>query len=391
MYADIQQCGYNTQALEENKLETDLLKKASEAQLFSPNGRRRARGLGLPIPGVPGPMNAITDVPGVSVGFTTLIADPGPVRTGVTAILPRPSERLLHPVWAGTFSMNGNGELTGCHWIREAGSFTGPITITNTCSLGIAHHATTRWLAKKFPEKIGETVWPLPVVGETFDGWLNDISGLHVREDHVLSAINSASDGPVSEGNVGGGTGMITYEFKGGTGTASRIVSLRSGTYRLGALVQANHGLRPWLKVCGIPVGELMPENAMWSSERGSIIVIIATDAPLVPSQLERIARRVSLGIGRGGTVSGNNSGDIFMAFSTANDPGELPEPALIRFDAIGSDEMDGLFTATVESVDEAILNAMLAAETMTGKHGRIVHAIDPKRLADLILPQVRR
>ncbi|HEX7390594.1 MAG TPA: P1 family peptidase [Acidiphilium sp.] len=354
-------------------------------QVFSTR-RRRARDIGLPLPGTPGRLNAITDVPGVSVGFTTLIDDAADIRTGVTAILPRQRDALLHPVWAGTFAMNGNGELTGCHWIREAGWFTGPVTITNTFSLGIAHHATLRWLVKHFPEKAGTTHWPLPVVGETFDGWLNDIAGQHLTEAHVLDALDRAAPGPVAEGSVGGGTGMIAYEFKAGTGTASRVVTTRAGEYRLGVLVQANHGLRPWLTVCGAPVGRMMPEGSFWSSERGSIIVAIATDAPLLPTQLQRLARRASIGIGRGGTPSGNNSGDIFIAFSTANDPGEVPEPELLRFEAVGNDDLDALFMATVESVDEAILNALLAAETTTGKEGRVVHAIDPDRLADCVM-----
>jgi len=349
--------------------------------------RLRARQLGLPMPGTQGPLNAITDVPGIHVGFTTLIADTDgkSIRTGVTAILPRPPENLLHPAWAGTFSMNGNGELTGCHWIREAGWFTGPITITNTCSLGIAHHATVRWLAQHFPEQIGETFWPLPVVGETYDGWLNDIAGQHISEAHVLAAINTAATGPVPEGNVGGGTGMIAYEFKGGTGTSSRIVETKVGKYTLGVLVQANHGLRAWLRVCGVPVGQAMPAAAPQPAERGSIIVIAATDAPLMPLQLQRIARRISIGMGRGGTPSGNSSGDIFLAFSTANDPGEVPEPALLNFTALSNDDMDALFLATVESVDEAILNAMLAAETMTGKANRTVPAINPDDLLNLV------
>lgn len=354
------------------------------------------------MPGTTGPRNAITDVPGVRVGYTTLIAGEAghAIRTGVTAILPRSPQEVMHPTWAGTFAMNGNGEMTGSHWIREAGFFTGPITITNTCSLGIAHHATVRWMIQHFPEKIGETDWPLPVVAETFDGWLNDIAGLHVLEQHVLAAIDSAASGPIAEGNVGGGTGMIAYEFKGGTGTSSRVVNTRAGSLTIGALVQANHGLRPWLRVCGVPVGAMMTESTLWSGERGSIIAIVATDAPLIPLQLERLARRVSIGIGRGGTPSGNNSGDIFLAFSTANDPGEyaaLPvangsgklSEALIRFHSLTNDDIDELFLATVESVDEAVLNAMLAAETMSGKRGRVVHAIDPERLADLVLARL--
>ncbi|WP_448951643.1 DmpA family aminopeptidase [Labrys neptuniae] len=355
--------------------------------LFAQNGRRRARGLGLPLSGKTGPCNAITDVPGISVGMTTLIAGEGKhaVRTGVTAILPRPRERMLHPSWAGTFAMNGNGELTGCHWIEEAGWFMSPLLITNTCSLGIAHHAAARWLMREFPGEMGESQWPLPVVGETFDGWLNDIAGQHIGEQHVLDALDSAQKGPVSEGNVGGGTGMITYEFKGGTGTSSRLVETKAGTFNLGVLVQANHGLRPWLRVGGVPVGGAMMENRIFEDETGSIIVILATDAPLTPTQLNRIAKRIAIGMGRAGTPSGNGSGDIYLAFSTANDPGRAPMPAEISFRALGDGEMDAMFLATVNCVDEAILNALCAAETMTGKHGRIVTAIDPDRLAELV------
>lgn len=351
--------------------------------------RLRGRDLGLKLPGITGAFNAITDVPGITVGFTTLIEDApngAAIRTGVTAILPRPKPDLLNPLWAGYFSMNGNGELTGCHWIDEAGCFTGPIAITNSCSVGIVHHGIVRWLARQFPQQIGETVWPLPVVGETFDGWLNDIAGQHVTEQHVLDAIETASSGFVPEGNVGGGTGMIAYEFKAGTGTSSRRFQTRMGNYTLGVLVQANHGLRPWLKICGVNVGELIPEHRIWSQERGSIIVILGTDAPLLPTQLRRIAKRIAIGMGRGGTPSGNNSGDIYMAFSTANNQGPVPEPTTLHFNAISNDDLDAAFMATVEAVDEAILNALLGAETITGKHGHIVHAIDPEKLRQLIL-----
>lgn len=349
--------------------------------------RKRARELGLPLQGTPGPLNAITDVPGLSVGLTTLISGEGEhaIRTGVTAILPRPRADLLHPCWAGSFSMNGNGELTGCHWVQEAGWFNGPIVITNTCSLGIAHHAVARWMIREFPSKMGETQWPLPVVGETFDGWLNDIAGQHVTEAHVLDALDGASSGPVPEGNVGGGTGMISYEFKGGTGTASRVIGTRAGDFTLGVLVQANHGLRSWLEVCGVRVGDQMPEDHPFESERGSIIVILATDAPLTSTQMNRIAKRIGIGMGRAGTPSGNSSGDIFLAFSTANDPGEPPTPAQVAMTALGDNEMDAVFLATVQCVDEAILNALCRAETMTGRRGRVVHAIDQQRLQALM------
>lgn len=351
----------------------------------APGGRPRARGLELPMPGVTGPLNAITDIGGVTVGFTTLRNDGAAVHTGVTAILPRAPGDLLHPVWAGVFSMNGNGEMTGAHWVRDAGWFTGPITITNTFSVGLAHHATLKWMSKRFPA-LGEDLWALPVAAETYDGYLSDIAGFHVGEEHVLAAIEEARSGPVAEGCVGGGTGMIAYEFKGGTGTASRRTQTRHGEHTVGALVQANHGIRPWLTVCGKPVGDAFPGRRCHSVERGSIIVIIATDAPLLPGQLERLARRASIGIGRGGTPSGNSSGDIFLAFSTANDPGPLPEPAALSFTAVSNDDLDAIYLAVVESVEEAVLNAMLGAETTTGKHGRIVEAIGAERLKALVL-----
>ena len=352
---------------------------------FAPGGRARARGLGLPMPGVTGPLNAITDVAGVTAGFTTLRENGGAIHTGVTAILPRATGDLLHPVWAGVFAMNGNGEMTGAHWIRDAGWFTGPITITNTFSVGLAHHATLKWMALRFPA-LGEDLWALPVAAETYDGYLSDISGFHVTEAHVLAAIEGASPGPVAEGCVGGGTGMIAYEFKGGTGTASRRASTRAGEHTVGVLVQANHGIRPWLTVCGKRVGEALTGPRTHAVERGSIIVVIATDAPLLPGQLERLARRAAIGIGRGGTPSGNSSGDIFLAFSTANDPGPLPEPPVLALKAVSNDDLDALYLAVVEGVEEAVLNAMLAAETTTGKHGRVVEAIDAEKLKALVL-----
>ncbi|WP_173796253.1 P1 family peptidase [Hartmannibacter diazotrophicus] len=343
--------------------------------------RPRARDLGLPLQGTPGADNAITDVPGLTVGMTTLKDEGQGIHTGVTAILPRPSADLLHPCWAGSFSMNGNGEMTGVHWIREAGWMTGPVTITNTFSIGIAHHASARWMARRFPDVVGEDVWVLPVAAETYDGYLSDIAGFHVTEDHVLAAIDNAAGGPVPEGSVGGGTGMIAYEFKGGTGTSSREVTIGGETYTLGCLVQANHGLRPWLTVCGKPVGEQMAENRIYEAERGSIIVVLATDAPLLPTQLDRLARRASIGIGRGGTPSGNNSGDIFLAVSTANDPGPLPEPPRFKLDALSNDRLDPMFMGVVDCVEEAVLNAMLAATPVTGRKGRFVPALDTDRL----------
>lgn len=347
------------------------------------NGRRRARGLGLPFRGTPGPFNAITDVPGVEVGYTTLIDAERPIRTGVTAILPRPRGRLLHPVWSGVFSMNGNGELTGSHWVRDGGWSTGPIAITNTASIGMVHHGVNRWMMRRFPEQV-EQLWLLPVVGETYDGYLNEIEGLHVTEADVLAAIDGAATGPIAEGNVGGGTGMIAYEWKGGTGTASRRVAVRAGDFTLGCLVQANHGRGPWFEVCGVRVGEKLLPPPVWRKETGSIIVVLATDAPLLPGQLERLARRAAIGIGRNGTPSGNSSGDIFFAFSTANDFGPLPEPELFHLDAVPNDDLDAFYMAAIEAVEEAVVNAMLAAETMAGRKGRLVPAIDPDELAAL-------
>ncbi|MFG1398879.1 DmpA family aminopeptidase [Roseixanthobacter pseudopolyaromaticivorans] len=351
----------------------------------APTGRPRARGLGLKLPGTPGVLNAITDVAGVSVGMTTLTAPQEGILTGVTAILPRPPDALLEPIWAGAFSMNGNGEMTGVHWIHEAGWFTGPITLTNTLSLGIAHHGTARWMCRRFGPVIGEDLWVLPVVAETYDGYLNDISGFHVTEEHVRAAIDGAHGGAVAEGSVGGGAGMICYEYKGGTGTASRIARTPTGAFTVGALVQANHGIRPWLTVCGQRVGETLTDNLLWTRERGSIIVILATDAPLLPTQMQRLAKRAAIGIGRGGTPSGNNSGDIFLAFTTANSPGPLPEPPRLKLEALSSDDLDPIFLAAVESVEEAVLNAMLAADPVTGKRGRAVAALDGARLLELV------
>jgi L-aminopeptidase/D-esterase-like protein len=322
----------------------------------------------------------------VTVGLTTL-ADPATpdIHTGVTAILPRPAEDLLSPLWGGAFAMNGNGEMTGVHWLHEAGWFTGPITLTNSLSLGRAHHGTIRWMIDHFGAHLDDNgLWLLPVAAETYDGWLNDIYGQHVSEQHVVAAIDGAQSGPVAEGSVGGGTGMIAYEYKGGTGTSSRQVALDGETFTLGVLVQANHGLRPWLTVCGKAVGKDLPGSAPWTQERGSIIAVIATDAPLLPIQLQRLARRAGIGIGRGGTPSGNNSGDIFLAFSTANALGPLPEPARMTLSALSNDLLDPLFMAVVEAVDEAVLNAMLAAEPCTGRKGRFVDALDGPYLASL-------
>jgi D-aminopeptidase len=358
--------------------------------------KRRARDLGLPFTGETGPTNTLTDVPGVAVGMTTLIAgdgplDPGrgPVRTGVTAILPRFGDTAPRPVWAGVHAFNGNGEMTGTHWIRDAGYFLGPICLTNTHAVGIAHQACVRWMIETYAEAFAERhAWALPVVAETYDGLLNDINGLHVREAHARQALDSVSTGPVAEGNVGGGTGMVTYEFKGGTGTASRRVRVAGEAFTLGVLVQANHGIRDWLTVLGVPVGQHFREDRIHSIETGSIIVVIGTDAPMLPHQLARLARRAGIGIGRGGTVGGNSSGDIFLAFSTANgmDTPQAGE-ALWSLRALNDEMFDRFYEAAVEATEEAVVNAMLAAEDMTSLRppGRIVRAIDHEALCALM------
>jgi D-aminopeptidase len=353
----------------------------------------RGRALGLPFPGETGAGNAITDVPGVEVGFTTriegegpLLPGEGPVRTGVTAILPLGREPEPQPVWAGLFALNGNGEMTGSHWIRDGGYFVGPVCLTNTHSVGMVHHAAVRWMIRTYGAHWhAEHLWAMPVVGETYDGLLNDINGQHVSEADALAALDAAAPGPVAEGNVGGGTGMIAYEFKGGTGTASRRLELDGETFHMGALVQANHGTRPWLTVLGRRVGEAMTGDRLTDTERGSIIAILGTDAPMAPHQLQRVARRAAIGIGRGGTPGGNNSGDIFLAFSTAN-RGPLPQvgPARRSLETLSDELFDPVYMAAVEAVEEAVVNAMLAAEDMTVLRpaGKVCRAIDPEALA---------
>ncbi len=358
--------------------------------------KRRARELGLPFPGKTGVHNAITDVPGVEVGFTTIIQGEGPVeigkgpvRTGVTAILPRGKQKKLQPIWAGSYSLNGNGEMTGMHWVNDGGYFLSPICLTNTHAVGIAHHATTSWMIEQYRESFQqEHLWILPVIAETYDGVLNDINGQHVTEEHVLSAIRSARSGAVPEGNVGGGTGMICYEFKGGTGTSSRVLSLDENAYHVGALVQANHGIRDWLNILGVPVGKQLTEGTFLSQERGSIIVVIGTDIPMLPHQLKRVAKRAAIGIGRGGTPGGNNSGDIFLAFSVAN-PMSLPQlsPSNLSLEFINDERFDPIYEAVCQTVEEAVVNAMLAAEPMATvkPYGHTVHALDHERLLNVM------
>jgi L-aminopeptidase/D-esterase-like protein len=351
--------------------------------LTTPAGKTRARALGIPFEGRPGPLNAITDVAGVEVGYATLIrgegplvVGEGPVRTGVTAILPRGKGEAGKSVLAGMFSLNGNGELTGAHWAAEVGRCDGPITITNTHACGLTRDATIRWLV----ERGQQAGWSLPVAGETFDGWLNDINGFHVTEADVFAALDSAVGGPIEEGSVGGGAGMIAFGFKAGSGTASRQVEAAGGRWTLGAFVQANFGLREHLSIAGVPVGRALKDwtpDERGGDETGSIIAAVATDAPLLPHQLTRLARRTGLGVGRTGAISGHGSGDIFIAFSTANrtaiDAG--PE-AVVQFDALPEEALNPLFEATIQAVEEAILNSLTANAAMTGRDGHFVPAL---------------
>lgn len=353
----------------------------------------RARDLGLAFPGRPGPFNAITDVAGVLVGMTTLIEGEGPlvpgkgpVRTGVTAILPRGRDREPKPVWAGTFAFNGNGEMTGTHWIHDGGYFIGPIMITNTNSVGVVHHAALRWIIDNYAGCWHDHhLWAMPVVAETYDGILNDINGQHVTQAHALQALDAADTGLVREGNSGGGTGMIAYEFKGGTGTSSRQISIAGDSFTVAALVQANHGSRPWLTVLGVPVGEHLTDDRLdLPGELGSIIVVLGTDVPMLPHQLRRLAKRGAIGIGRGGTPGGNNSGDIFLAFSTAN-AGPMPQlaPPRLKLDYINDEQFDPIYLAAVQAIEEAVINAMIAANDMATLRpaGKICRAIDPELL----------
>jgi D-aminopeptidase len=347
----------------------------------------------VPFDGTPGPLNAITDVSGLTVGHTTLISGEGklqigtgPVRTGVTAILPRGKASMNDPVFAGWWSLNGNGEMTGTTWVEESGFLEGPVMITNTHSVGVVRDAVIQWrVAHGQPDPTGYW-WSLPVVAETWDGWLNDINGFHVKPEHAFHAIDSAHSGSVEEGNVGGGTGMICNEFKGGIGTSSRKVDVKAGGYTVGVLVQCNYGVRPNLRIAGVPVGKEIPEDAAYGSasfgevDRGSIIVVVATDAPLVSHQLKRLARRVSLGIGRNGSISGNGSGDIFIAFSTAN-PGAAAADRVVDLKMLPNDKIEPVFAATVQATEEAIINAMVAAETMTGIENHRVIALPHDKL----------
>lgn len=348
----------------------------------------RARDLGLPFPGETGPWNAITDVAGVRVGFCTLTDPARKMRTGVTAIRPCDDAGMPIPLRAGHFTLNGNGEMTGTHWIDDSGQFIGPICLTNTHAVGAVHHGVTRWMIRHYAEWFqGRHAWAMPVVAETYDGLLNDINALHVTSDHAEAALNATISGPVAEGSVGGGNGMIAYDFKAGTGTSSRRVSVGGRDYMLGALVQANHGRRPWLRVLGVPVGEAMPKGAFQTKEQGSIIVILATDAPLSALSLRHLARRAALGVGRGGTPGGQSSGDIFVAFSTAA-PDARPDPdsPLLLRSELDDAAIDPLYLAAVEAVEESVINAIVAGEDCLAvkPEGLLVPGIDRAALAAL-------
>ena len=348
----------------------------------------RARDLGIPFDGTPGPHNAITDVSGVEVGFTTLISGSGklvvgrgPVRTGVTAVLPRGHKSFSDPVFAGWYSLNGNGEMTGTTWVEESGFLEGPVMITNTHSVGVVRDAVIAWRVQHGPPDQSGYWWSLPVVAETYDGSLNDINGFHVKPDHVFHALDTASSGPVAEGNVGGGTGMVCHGFKGGTGTASRKLDAKAGGYTIGVLVQCNYGVQSELRIAGIPRKE----------DTGSIIVVVATDAPLLPQQLKRLARRVPLGLGRLGSYSGDGSGDIFIAFSTANSGAwgaardANRQPTVKPVQVLPNDDLNPLFLATVQSVEEAVVNALVAAKTMKGINDFEVAAIPHAELQQVL------
>jgi L-aminopeptidase/D-esterase-like protein len=358
----------------------------------------RARELGLVplIGGTAGALDAITDVAGVEVGQTTLIAGEGrlvpgkgPVRTGVTVVHPR-GRASGDAVFGAWFTLNGNGEMTGTTWLEESGFLGGPIMITNTHSVGVVHDAVIEWIVKR-----GKAFdWSLPVVAETWDGTLNDINGFHVTKEHVFAALDSARGGPVAEGNVGGGTGMMCHGFKGGIGTSSRVVKAGSGSHTVGVLVQANFGRRPQLLVAGVPVGREIPQTPAQAAngvvddpvrgDLGSITIVVGTDAPLLPHQLKRLARRATLGMARTGGMSGNGSGDIFIAFSTAN-PDAFKAEGLATLQMVSNEEISPIFDATVLATEEAIVNAMVAAETMTGAAGRRVERLPHDRLREAL------
>jgi L-aminopeptidase/D-esterase-like protein len=351
----------------------------------------RARELGVPFEGTPGPLNAITDVKGVQVGYRTLISGEGklqvgvgPVRSGVTAIFPR-GKKAVDPVFAGWFTENGNGEMTGTTWVEESGFLYGPVMITNTHSVGVVRDAVIAWQFKHGMPVPQDDWWSLPVVAETWDGYLNDINGFHVKPEDAFAAMDDAHSGPIAEGNVGGGTGMICFEFKGGTGTSSRRLSEKLGGYTVGVLVQCNFGTRHLLRIAGTPVGYEITGKPIWDDDTGSIIVVVATDAPLLPNQMKRMAKRVTLGLGRLGSISGDASGDIFIAYSTANPGAGLQQKKLVDVQMLPNDQMDALFEAAVQATEEAVVNALVAAKTMTGPQGHTVEALPHDRLRETL------
>jgi len=367
----------------------------------------RARDLGVPFDGTPGPLNAISDVAGVEVGYTTiirgegkLVVGKGPVRTGVTAVIPRGHDSLNDPVYAAVFSLNGNGEMTGTHWVEESGFLEGPVVITNTHSVGVARDAVIAWRIKHGASDASGYWWSLPLVAETWDGWLNDTNGFHVKPEDVFHALDSAHGGAIEEGSVGGGTGMICYEFKGGNGTASRKIEIKepkasSGqssangasaarTYTVGVFVQANFGRRALLMIAGVPVGKEIP-GSVYKEDTGSCIAVVATDAPLLPNQLKRLARRVSIGLARTGTISGNGSGDLFIAFSTANKNVWAADQGTHSVQTVPNDLMDPIFSGVVEATEEAVVNALVDNQTMTGAGNHRVEALPHDRLRELL------
>jgi len=356
----------------------------------------RARDLGVPFEGTLGQLNAITDVAGVTVGQVTLIGDAQgqpagrKIRTGVTAILPRGQDSLNTPVFGAWFALNGNGEMTGTAWLEESGQLEGPVLLTNTHSVGVVRDAAIAWRVRQGGADASGYWWSLPVVAETWDGHLNDINGFHVRADHVQQALTEAKTGAVAEGNVGGGTGMICHEFKCGIGTASRRVAEGGRDYIVGVLVQANYGLRDSLRIAGVPVGQHLRADRVYSesdpaaSDTGSIIIVVATDAPLLPHQVKRLVKRAGMGLARMGSYAGNGSGDIFIAFSTANREA-LTGTAKAQAEFLGNDRLDPFFAATVQATEEAIVNAIIAARDMRGTEGHYAKALSHDELIALL------
>jgi D-aminopeptidase len=371
-----------------------------EAHRRTPGGKLRARGAGIPFDGEPGTCNAITDVAGVEVGYCTLIrgdgplvVGQGPVRTGVSAILPRGRKHGASAVWAGVFSLNGYGEMTAFPWVDEAGRCDGPITLTNTHSVGVARDATIQWLTRQVSDRDQRDAqfW-LPVAAETYDGELNDINGHHVRTEHVFEAIESAHGGRIEEGSVGGGTGMRCYQFKAGSGTASRRLELAGQTFHVGAFVQANFGRRYMCTVAGIPIGRHIPvvEEQAAAEETGSIIVIVGTDAPLLPHQLRRVARRPALAMSRSGGISAHYSGDLFLAFTTRNASAIREAHKVSRVEYLPDQQLTAIFEATIQAVDEAIVNSFVGTPSMTGRDGHAIHGF-PLQEAQKLLRKHRR